>query len=201
VTALRVVALRLWWIGLARGLLALALGAILLARPLDAAWAVAGVAVYWLADGALVTWAAVVARRHGLGGWLLLGRGVAGVLVGLVLAALPVQALVPGARPFAVVSFIVVLPIVLLLAAVHTVWAVTMEIAVWVRLRGEFPGDWSGLVAAGWVAVTGIAVWLMALQLASARAFGLLAAVAGAVLVYHALQRRAAGTSPAPITS
>jgi uncharacterized membrane protein HdeD (DUF308 family) len=187
--------LRFWWVVVVRGLLALALGVSFLTGPLSAPpFVVASVAVYWILDGILALGVAVVAYRHGLGGWLLLSRGVVAILIGLVLLGSPTQALIPGWRPFVMLSIIFLLPLILLLSAAQTIWAVIMELAVWATIRREILGDWSGVVAAAWMAVTGVIVWAAALGL-SGQLFAPLSAVAGAVLIHSGFRLRAASRS------
>ena len=179
---LTVVLARTWWAVLLRGLIAAALGGLVLAAPgISLATLALSLGSYCIADGILSAWSAIRGRReHAAGGGLLLG-GLLGIGVGIL------TLVVSGATPLS-------------LAFSIAVWAVStgaVEVMVALRLLREIRGEWLLLLAG--LASLGLGVLVMARPAAGALALrmpiAIYALALGILLTTLAFRVRAAARS------
>jgi uncharacterized membrane protein HdeD (DUF308 family) len=192
VGTIRELAQRLWPVVLLRGVAALGLGVSLLTASMTTASdVVARLAAYWVVDGVLLMWAAAVARRHGQGGLGLLARGLITVLVGLWIFASPVVDVVGGNyRPGWFVSFLVLVPALLILVALQGFIAAVLDFAMWLAIRRELPGDWTWMLSAGIAVATSVLLWRSILGVAHPRAAAVVTILTGAGFILCAVRLR-----------
>jgi uncharacterized membrane protein HdeD (DUF308 family) len=118
---------RYWWLFLIRGLFGLALGVLALMYPgATLAVAVLLIGAYLIVDGVIAIWKAFSVMRSDAHWWVLLLEGLLGVVVGLVIFALP---------GLSVIS----------LAYLVGYWAIitgVLAIITAFRLRAHVPGEW-----------------------------------------------------------
>jgi uncharacterized membrane protein HdeD (DUF308 family) len=181
---------RTWWVLLLRGLLAIALGILVLTRPaLTLAAVMLGFAVYAIVEGASSLFAAIRGWSHRDDRWLLLLEAVVGISVGFVTLR------TPGITAIVLIFFI-------------AVWALAtgvLRIVEAVRLRREISGG-------VWLALGGVASVIFALlvmlrplagALRMARLIGVYALILGTTEIILAFKLRGArlanrpGVSPA----
>jgi uncharacterized membrane protein HdeD (DUF308 family) len=185
---------RLWALVLLRGVAAAGLGVSLSTVPTATASAVvARVAAYWVVDGAVLIGMAAMARRHGFGGWGLLARAVVPTLVGLWILGSPVVDVLGGRyRPGWFVSFLVLVPALLMLVIVQGIVSAVVDGLIWLSTRRALDGAWSGIVSAGLAVATSVLVFRAILGVAHPRVAAILALLAGAGFVLGAIRLRGA---------
>jgi len=142
-----------WWLLLLRGIVAVAFGVLVWARPgisLAALTLVFG--AYCMADGILGVWTALAGPRDHEYWWLLLLGGLLGIGIGLL------TFLAPGITALALLFYI-------------AIWAVAtgvLEISAAIRLRKEIGNEWLLLLS-------GLASVVLGVLLAAQPAAGVLA--------------------------
>src|SRR5262249_48555290 len=152
---------------------------------------VARVAAYWVVDGVVVVWAATIARRHGFGGWGLLLRGIVVALIGLWILISPATETLGGPQRVGwFVSFLVLVPALLFLVTVQGVFAAIVDFLVWLTVRRDLPGEWSGLLSAALAVATSVLVWRSILGVAHPRVAALLTIAAGIGFIACAVRLR-----------
>ena len=125
-----------WWLLLLRGIVAIAFGVLTWLQPgISAAALVLLFGAFAFADGVLGTWTAIAGRADHEYWWLMLLRGLLGIVVGIL------AFVEPGVVALAVLFYI-------------AIWAIAtgmLEIATAIRLRREIEGEWllilSGLIS------------------------------------------------------
>lgn len=165
---------RLWRASLLRGLVALALGAYVLSRPIGSpAGLVRIVAVYWLCDGLLALWAGrfTATLRHNRA--LLVVRGVGGIVTALLLLGLPLNEIFGPWQPGRIMLFILTMVPALTAIVLQIVMAATIDFLIGLEVRRRMPGEWSvalgavvsiilgGLAAAGFLGFSAVAARLL----------------------------------------
>ena len=187
----RELAATLWPLVLARGLLALALGAYaLVAPPTSPVGLARPVAAYWIVDGLLVLrasrLAAVAVNRV-----LIALRSVAGVVTAIVILGLPLGEVFGPWRPGQLLLFLVVVPFVAI-AIVLQIVAGIFDTAVWLEVRRRVAGAWPiGLgailsIVLGLLLVATIAAPIGALG----RILGVVGVVSGLAMIVGAIRLR-----------
>jgi uncharacterized membrane protein HdeD (DUF308 family) len=183
---------QLWSLVLLRGVLAMALGVTLFAIPTTgAAGVTTRVAAYWVVDGAVVVWAATIARRHGFGGWSLLIRGIVPVLVGLWILGSPLSDALGGSRVGSFTSLLVLIPLLLVIVTFHGVLAGLVDVVTWLVLRRELAGDASALVSAVLAVGTTALIWRALLGVEHRYVAAALTTLAGAAFLIGAFRLHA----------
>jgi uncharacterized membrane protein HdeD (DUF308 family) len=165
---------KLWRASLLRGLVALALGAYVLARPIGSpAGLVRIVSVYWICEGLVALWASGFAAtlRHTRG--MLVLRGVAGLVTGLLLLGLPLEQIFGPWRPGQLMLFLLTMVPALTAIGLQIVMAATIDLLIGLEVRRRISGEWS--VALG-------AVVSMVLGGLAGAAFVVIPAVTGRLL-------------------
>jgi uncharacterized membrane protein HdeD (DUF308 family) len=135
---------KLWRASLLRGLVALALGAYVLARPIGSpAGLVRIVSVYWICEGLVALWASGFAAtlRHTRG--ILVLRGVAGLVTGLLLLGLPLEQIFGPWRPGQLMLFLLTMVPALTAIGLQIVMAATIDLLIGLEVRRRIPGEWS----------------------------------------------------------
>jgi uncharacterized membrane protein HdeD (DUF308 family) len=135
---------KLWRASLLRGLVALALGAYVLARPIGSpAGLVRIVSVYWICEGLVALWASGFAAslRHTRTALVL--RGVAGLVTGLLLLGLPLEQIFGPWRPGQLMLFLLTMVPALTAIGLQIVMAATIDLLIGLEVRRRIPGEWS----------------------------------------------------------
>lgn len=186
-----------WGWTLARGVLALILGALAIVFPASALYAFTLVfAAFLFVDGAFSLASGIRgATRREDRWWTYMLRGAAGLIVGILFVLMPLIMTIGYA--FATV---------ILLAA----WAVSagvLEIVAAVRLRKEIKGEWllalSGVLSIllGIGVMILVALYPVASIISVAWVIGVYAIAAGTVLILQALRLRQRTDAPAPFAT
>jgi uncharacterized membrane protein HdeD (DUF308 family) len=135
---------KLWRASLLRGLVALALGAYILARPIGSpAGLVRIVSVYWICEGLVALCASGFAAslRHTRTALVL--RGVAGLVTGLLLLGLPLEQIFGPWRPGQLMLFLLTMVPALTAIGLQIVMAATIDLLIGLEVRRRIPGEWS----------------------------------------------------------
>jgi uncharacterized membrane protein HdeD (DUF308 family) len=135
---------KLWRASLVRGLVALALGAYVLSRPIGSpAGLVRIVSVYWICEGLLALWASrfAVTLRHNRA--RLVTRGVVGIVTGAILLGLPLDEIFGPWRPGQVMLFLLTMVPALTAIVLQIVMAATIDLLIGLEVRRRIPGEWS----------------------------------------------------------
>jgi uncharacterized membrane protein HdeD (DUF308 family) len=182
-----------WGWFLLRGILALLLGIAAIAFPLSALFAFTLLfAAYAFADGLASLVSGIPGTKEHKGWGVLIFRGVAGILVGLLFLVLPAIATISYAY------------VTLAMLAVWSIIAGTFEIAAAIRLRRAIEGELllglSGLISL----LLGIAIVVVvmpvpaATMLSAAWLIAIFAFISGILLVMQALRLRKTGITLQP---
>jgi uncharacterized membrane protein HdeD (DUF308 family) len=160
---------KLWRASLLRGLVALALGAYVLSRPIvSPAGLVRIVSVYWICDGLVALWASRFAATLKHNRALLVVRGVAGLVTGGILLGLPLDEIFGPWRPGQLMLFLLTMVPALTAIGLQIVMAATIDLLIGLEVRRRIPGEWSvalgavvsivlgGLASAGFLAIPAV---------------------------------------------
>jgi uncharacterized membrane protein HdeD (DUF308 family) len=135
---------KLWRASLLRGLVALALGAYVLSRPIGSpAGLVQIVSVYWICDGLVALWASRFAATLKHTRALLVVRGVAGLVTGVLLLGLPLDQIFGPWRPGQLLLFLLTMVPALTAIGLQVVMAATIDLLIGLEVRRRIPGEWS----------------------------------------------------------
>lgn len=185
-------AAKLWWLGLLRGLAALALGAYVLARaPMSPAMIARAVAVYWILDGLAVLWASVVAVRLAMNRTSLIARTVAGIAAAFTILGLPLREVFGPWQPGQFLMLLSTVGLALTAIGLQVILAATFDVMVGLEVRRRVPGEWSLLLAATLSIVLGAligAALVFAPAIVLGRGLGVVS-IAGALAVAAAAVR------------
>jgi len=155
-TAARVLAGKLWRIGVVRGITALALGGYVISQaPTAAAGVARASAAYWMVDGLLALWAAAFAATLMLSRMFFLLRGGIALVAGLTLLGLPLALVFGPWQPGQVLLLMVVAAVMLTVIAAQ-ILAVAFDVLICLEVRRRIPGDWSYAFATALSAVLGV---------------------------------------------
>jgi uncharacterized membrane protein HdeD (DUF308 family) len=165
---------KLWRASLLRGLVALALGAYVLARPIGSpAGLVRIVSVYWICEGLVALWASGFAATLRHNRVLLVLRGVAGLVTGLLLLGLPLEQIFGPWRPGQLMLFLLTMVPALTAIGLQIVMAATIDLLIGFEVRRRIPGEWSvalgavvsivlgGLASAGFLVIPAVTARLL----------------------------------------
>jgi uncharacterized membrane protein HdeD (DUF308 family) len=139
----RSLAAKLWPLTLLRGLVALALGAYALSRPIDPPALARLVSVYWIFDGVVALWASRFAATLAANRVFLAVRGAVGIVAAVLLLGLPLADIFGPWRPGQLMLFLVTLTPALVAVGVQIVMAVTIDMVIGLEVRRRIPGEWS----------------------------------------------------------
>jgi uncharacterized membrane protein HdeD (DUF308 family) len=181
---------KLWRASLLRGLVALALGAYVLSRPIDSpAGLVRIVCVYWICDGLVALWASRFAATVKHNQTLLVVRGVVGIVTAMFLAGLPLGEIFGPWRPGQIMLFILTMGPAVIAIGLQIVMAATIDLFIGFEVRRRIPGEWSvalgavisivlgGLASTGFLAISAVTGRLLGVACVS----GGLGLVAGSI--------------------
>jgi uncharacterized membrane protein HdeD (DUF308 family) len=160
---------KLWRASLLRGLVALALGAYVLSRPIGSpAGLVRIVSVYWICEGLVALWASRFAATLKHNRALLVVRGVAGLVIGVILLGLPLDEIFGPWQPGQLMLFLLTMVPALTAIALQIVMAATIDLLIGLEVRRRIPGEWSvalgavvsivlgGLASAGFLVIPAV---------------------------------------------
>jgi uncharacterized membrane protein HdeD (DUF308 family) len=185
---------KLWRASLVRGLVALALGAYVLSRPIGSpAGLVRIVSVYWICEGLLALWASrfAVTLRHNRA--RLVTRGVVGIVTGAILLGLPLDEIFGPWRPGQVMLFLLTMVPALTAIVLQIVMAATIDLLIGLEVRRRIPGEWSvALGAVVSIVLGGLAsVGFLAIPAVTGRLLGVVCLAGGLGLVAGSIWLRA----------
>jgi len=145
----RDLAAKLWRVSLLRGLMALALGAYVVSRPISSsATLVHVVAVYWILDGLVALWASLFAAALATNRVFLVIRGAAGIGAALLLFVLPLDEIFGPWRPGQIMLLILTMAPALTAISLQIVMTAAIDLLIGLEVRRRIPGEWSLLLGA-----------------------------------------------------
>jgi uncharacterized membrane protein HdeD (DUF308 family) len=152
---------KLWRVSLLRGLVAFALGAYVLSRPIGSpATPARVVAAYWILDGLVALWASRFAATLATTRTLLVLRGGGGIGAAVILLCLPLGEILGPWHPGQIMLLIFGMVPALTVIALQIVMAATIDLLIGLEVRRRIPGEWSvALGAAVSIALSGLAAF------------------------------------------
>jgi len=149
---------RLWWVGVARGLTALALGAYTLSQPAVSAATVArAAAAYWIVDGLIILWAAALTAQLTLNRVLFLLRGGVAIVAGLTLFGLPLAMVFGPWQPGQVLLSMIVAGVMLTVSGAQ-ILAAAYDVVICGQVRRRIAGECACAIGIALSAALGVIV-------------------------------------------